>query len=173
MQPQLWQRRDHENQALHHPQVRLFLPISIFLLMHINMPVHTLAASLSLIASAHCELLNTHTVFFSPPLWIKLIVRFMGTDCILILKECLEVTRTWACLTSKAHCREGPFNVKRTSFSWVLPFGCWRGSDGGANIFYLPPFFFRLRRLFRSGLAAHVSGFLTYNLLKIRSSAHF
>lgn len=55
------------------------------------------------------------------PVWIKLIVRFMGTDCILIVKECLEVTRTWACLTSKTDCREGPFDIKRTSLCWVLP----------------------------------------------------
>lgn len=120
MQSQLWRRCDHENQTLYHSQV-FFLCIYV----HINMPVykhkHSIwAKSLLFIVRPWHTQTRRHTQF--PPMWIK---RWMCTDCILIVKECLEVTRTWACLTSKADCREGPFHIKRAAFCWVLPLSCW------------------------------------------------
>jgi len=39
---------------------------------------------------------------------------------ILMVKVCLEVTRMWACLTSRSLCWEGPFDIKKISLSWVL-----------------------------------------------------
>lgn len=108
-------------------------PIYLFVMyphIHKHACTNTLSAhgptiSLSFTIWAHCEVLNT----YFHPVWWKLLVKFMGADCISILKECLEVTRTWACLRSKTDYREGPFNIKRTSPCWVLPVGCWRGSD--------------------------------------------
>lgn len=68
----------------------------------------------------------TVKLFF--PAWIqqvRFVVRFVGTDCILILKECLEVTRTWTCLRSEQSAGRGPLTLNNVSLMGV---GCWRGS---------------------------------------------